>query len=60
MICVRSRKRPLCDMCGWQSDTLQPEAFTVFAGHLSLECIDANLGTDKRSYRLKPNARSAP
>lgn len=34
------------------SDTLQPEAFTAFAGHPSLEYIDANLGADSRSYRV--------
>lgn len=35
-----------------QSDTLQPEDFTVLAGHPALEVIDANLRTDKLSYQV--------
>lgn len=34
------------------SDSLQPDAFTVFMGHPSLEYVDANLGADKRSFQV--------
>lgn len=35
-----------------QSDTLQPDDFTVLAGHPTLEVIDANLRTDKLGYQV--------